>query len=61
MVAWAAQHPLIEKVCLGVFSTNHRVIALYKSMGFAEEGRKIKEFKLNDTEYIDDILMYKFV
>lgn len=61
MVAWAEQHPLIEKVSLGVFSTNHRAIALYKSMGFVEEGRKMKEFKLNDTEYVDDILMYKFV
>nr|GGG78598.1 hypothetical protein GCM10011398_24870 [Virgibacillus oceani] len=29
--------------------------------GFLEEGRKIKEFKLNDGEYIDDIIMYKFV
>jgi hypothetical protein len=26
-----------------------------------EEGRLIKEYKLNDGEYIDDVLMYKFV
>jgi ribosomal protein S18 acetylase RimI-like enzyme len=55
------KNPLIEKVSLGVFSTNHRAISLYKNMGFVEEGRKIKEFKLNDNEYIDDILMSKFV
>ncbi|TQR19108.1 GNAT family N-acetyltransferase [Psychrobacillus vulpis] len=61
LLAWAEQNPLIEKVCLGVFSTNQRAINLYKSMGFVEEGRKIKEFKLSDNEYIDDILMYKFV
>lgn len=61
LLAWAVQNPLIEKVSLGVFSTNHRAIALYKNMGFVEEGRKVKEFKLSDNEYIDDILMYKFV
>lgn len=25
------------------------------------EGRKVKEFKRSDDDYIDDILMYKFV
>lgn len=61
LLAWAKQDPHIEKVSLGVFSTNHRAIALYKSMGFEEEGRKVKEFKRSDDEYIDDILMCKFV
>lgn len=61
LLAWTEQHPLLEKVCLGVFSTNHRAIALYKKMGFVEEGRKVREFKLGDNEYVDDILMYKFV
>jgi len=60
MLDWAEQNPFIEKVSLGVFSTNERAIALYKSMGFIKEGRKVKEFKIND-EYIDDILMYKLV
>ena len=58
---WAEKNPLIEKVSLGVLSTNYRAIALYKSMGFVEEGRKIKEIKINENEYVDDILMYKFV
>jgi RimJ/RimL family protein N-acetyltransferase len=58
---WATEHPTIEKVCLGVFETNTRARALYKKMGFIEEGRKIKEFKIGDNEYVDDILMYKFV
>ncbi|WP_163099792.1 GNAT family N-acetyltransferase [Peribacillus alkalitolerans] len=61
LLEWATNNPLIEKVSLGVFSTNHRAISLYKSMGFIEEGRKIKEFKINDNEYVDDILMYKWV
>ncbi|WP_281250326.1 GNAT family N-acetyltransferase [Virgibacillus siamensis] len=61
LLDWAEANPFIEKVCLGVFSTNHRAIALYKRMGFVEEGRKVNEFKLNENEYADDILMYKFV
>lgn len=61
LLDWAENHPLIEKVSLGVFSTNHRAISLYKSMGFMEEGRKVKEFKVNENKYVDDILMYKFV
>jgi len=61
LLDWAESNPLIEKVSLGVFSTNERAIALYKKMGFIEEGRKIKEFKMDNGEYVDDILMYKFV
>jgi len=61
LLEWSKKNPLIEKVSLGVFSTNYRAISLYKDMGFIEEGRKIREFKLNDKEYVDDILMYKFV
>ena len=61
LLDWAEKNPFIEKVSLGVFSTNYRAISLYKSMGFKEEGRKIKEIRMNENEYIDDILMYKFV
>jgi RimJ/RimL family protein N-acetyltransferase len=61
LLDWAEENPLIEKVSLGVFSTNQRAISLYKQMGFLEEGRLIKEYKLNHGEYVDDVLMYKFV
>lgn len=61
LLDWAEKNPLIEKVSLGVFSTNRRAISLYKRMGFLEEGRKKKEIKLSENEYADDILMYKFV
>ncbi|MFJ8517357.1 GNAT family N-acetyltransferase [Lysinibacillus xylanilyticus] len=56
LLEWAEHNPYIEKISLGVFSTNERAIALYKKMGFVEEGRKIKEIKLHDNEYIDDVL-----
>ncbi|MCM3733599.1 GNAT family N-acetyltransferase [Fictibacillus nanhaiensis] len=61
LLRWAEQHPLIEKVTLGTFSTNTRAIELYKKLGFVEEGRKVKEFKFSDNEYVDDVLMYKIV
>ncbi len=48
-------------MCLGVFSTNYRAIALYKRMGFIEEGRKVNEVKLNEKEDMDDILMFKLM
>ena len=61
LLEWAERNPLIEKVSLAVFSNNHKAIALYKKMGFIEEGRKINEFKFADDEYVDDVLMYKMV
>jgi RimJ/RimL family protein N-acetyltransferase len=61
LLNWAEQNPLIEKVSLGVLSTNQRAIAKYKSVGFVEEGRKIKEVKFSEDLYVDDILMYKMV
>lgn len=60
LLAWAKQNPHIQKVSLGVFATNVAAIALYKKMGFTEEGRKVKEYKVKDG-YVDDILMYQFV
>ncbi|WP_243291772.1 GNAT family N-acetyltransferase [Bacillus sp. FJAT-47783] len=61
ILSWAAQHPVIEKVSLGTFSSNTRAIELYNKLGFVEEGRKVKEFKINEDEYVDDVLMYKLV
>lgn len=61
LLHWAEEHPIIEKVSLGTFSTNTRAIELYKKLGFVEEGRKVKEFKFSENEYVDDVLMYKIV
>lgn len=61
LLTWAEKNPLIEKVSLGVLSTNKRAISLYLSMGFAEEGRKNKEIKMGENEYADDVLLFKFV
>jgi len=61
LLKWAEHNPYIEKISLGVFSTNERAITLYKKLGFVEEARKINGIKLHDNEYIDDVLMYRMV
>lgn len=61
LLDWSENNSFIEKISLGVLSTNQQAIALYKHMGFIEEGRKIKEFKINESEYADDVLLYKLV
>jgi RimJ/RimL family protein N-acetyltransferase len=61
LLDWAGAHPLIEKVTLAVFSSNRRAIAAYLKCGFAEEGRCAREMKLDSGEYLDSVLMYRFV
>ncbi len=60
-IDWAGEDPLIEKIGLGVFATNKKAIGLYRKMGFVEEGRRIKEIKVGPNNYVDSILMYRFV
>ncbi|MDP8011622.1 MAG: GNAT family N-acetyltransferase [Thermoplasmata archaeon] len=56
---WAKENG-IEKICLEVFSTNKNAISLYQKLGFEIEGIKKKQFKIRG-EYVDDILMAKFL
>ncbi len=61
LLAWAEQHPVLEKVCLQVFATNARAIALYRSLGFQEEGRQVRDVKMESGAYVDVLLMGRFV
>ncbi|HKF38790.1 MAG TPA: GNAT family N-acetyltransferase, partial [Ktedonobacteraceae bacterium] len=61
LIAWAEQHPVLEKLCLQVFATNTRAIALYSSLGFEEEGRQVRDIKLESGEYVDVLMMALFV
>jgi RimJ/RimL family protein N-acetyltransferase len=61
LIRWAEQHPVLEKLYLQVFATNGRAIALYTSLGFREEGRQIRDIKLESGEYVDVLLMGRFV
>lgn len=61
LLEWASANPIIEKVNLEVFATNHGAIRLYKNLGFVEEGLRPKEIKVGPGRYADGIAMYKFV
>lgn len=61
LIEWAEQHPVLEKVCLQVFANNARAIALYTSLGFREEGRQVRDIKMESGEYIDVLMMGRFV
>jgi ribosomal protein S18 acetylase RimI-like enzyme len=52
---------LIDKLRLEVFTTNERALHLYRAVGFQEEGRLVKQVKMEDGCMIDLLLMSKFV
>lgn len=52
----AARDAGMERVELEVFASNEPAIALYRSLGFVEEGRKLRARKL-DGKYDDNICM----
>lgn len=61
LLAWARSNPRIEKVELQVRSSNEPAIALYRTLGFVEEGRKTRRLKLGPGAYVDDVYMALWV
>ena len=61
LLDWARANPLIEKVSLAVFADNAPAIALYRKLGFKEEGRREREIKFGEGQYKDDLLMAVWV
>jgi ribosomal protein S18 acetylase RimI-like enzyme len=61
LLRWARSSPHVEKVELQVRLSNVRAIALYRSLGFIEEGRKTRRLKIGPSEYIDDVYMALWV
>lgn len=57
-LAWARDNPRVHKVGLSVFSDNERAIALYQAYGFAEEGRREREYLEEDGTFRGDVLLY---
>jgi ribosomal protein S18 acetylase RimI-like enzyme len=61
LLRWARSDPRVEKVELQVRSSNVGAMALYRLLGFVEEGRKTKRLKIGPNEYIDDVYMALWV
>ena len=61
LLDWAESSPVIDKVCLDVFAINTPAIRLYTKLGFIEEGRRINDIKRGPGDYVDTVMMYKFV
>ena len=56
-LAWARAHRTLEKVCLRVYDENGAGRALYRKMGFEEEGRQRGQIRLEGDRYVDLINM----
>jgi RimJ/RimL family protein N-acetyltransferase len=61
LLDWAAANDTIEKVCLGCFATNTKARKLYRRLGFKNELRQRRFFKMGPGEYVDDIGMCIYV
>lgn len=57
LIAWARANARVEKIELQVRSSNFKAIELYRKLGFAEEGRKLKRLKYGPDQYLDDVYM----
>jgi RimJ/RimL family protein N-acetyltransferase len=55
-IEWARARRL-HKLCLEVFPHNTAAIAMYRRCGFAEEGRRVKQYRRANGELWDAIVM----
>lgn len=57
LMAWARGRTDLEKIELLVREVNTRAIALYRDLGFVEEGRLRRRVRTADGEFLDDVAM----
>jgi RimJ/RimL family protein N-acetyltransferase len=55
-IDWARSQRL-HKLCLEVFAHNTAAIALYRKFGFAQEGRRVAQYRRATGELWDSIVM----
>lgn len=60
LLRWARETPAVGKIELLVRATNAPAIALYRSLGFIEEGRFRRRVRLPDGSFVDDLAMAWF-
>jgi ribosomal protein S18 acetylase RimI-like enzyme len=61
LIEWARAAPGVRKIELNVRATNTRAIALYRSLGFEEQGRQLQRICIDAQTFIDDLEMGLFV
>ena len=61
LLEWATANPRLEAVRLQVHAKNEKALALYRSVGFQEEGREHDAVKTGDRVYDHVVLMSKTV
>ena len=61
LISWVKAIPEIERISLQVHSNNNAARKLYENLGFEIEGVKNRDIKFSTSEYVDSILMAKFV
>lgn len=61
LLDWAKQNGQLEKINLQVHATNLPAQALYKKFGFEVEGIRKRDLKYGPNEYVDSILMARFL
>jgi RimJ/RimL family protein N-acetyltransferase len=57
LLAWGKAHPKIEKINLWVLASNKRAIAVYRKIGFVQEGLTKRSVKYAPGKYDDEIIM----
>ena len=60
-VGWASRTGVVSKLSLVVLADNAPAIALYRAVGFVEEGRRTGEYREEDGTLRDDLLMARQV
>lgn len=57
IINWSREHAELEKLDLGVFTSNEPAFELYKKLGFEVVGIDKKSIRDEDGEFIDEYLM----
>lgn len=57
----ARLHPALEKVELAVYAHNARALTLYERFGFVQEGRRVRQQRLADGTYADEVWMARWL
>lgn len=61
-IDYVKDHATLKKICLSVLSRNDGALNLYRSIGFKEEGRLVKDvYEDRINAYLDNVLMGMWV